>query len=100
MTKANTDFKDSETIADENTLGNKLTFKNLAGLEKEIELLKEFFYNPFEYSDLYANIGVETNKGILLYGPSGCGKTTLARATSNEFKHTFIELKISDIYSR
>ena len=79
---------------------SKVTFKDLAGLEKEIDLLKECFSNPFEFSELYESIGLNTNAGILLYGPSGCGKTSLARAACNEFKQYFIELKISDIYSR
>lgn len=45
-------------------------------------------------------LGVELSKGVLLYGPGGCGKTLLAKATCNESKCTFIELKMSDIYSR
>ena len=49
---------------------------------------------------IYAFLGVELSKGVLLYGPGGCGKTLLAKATCNESKCNFIELKISDIYSR
>lgn len=79
---------------------SQITFKDLAGLDKEIDLLKECFSNPIEFRDLYESIGLNTNSGILLFGPSGCGKTSLARAACNEFKHSFIELKISDIYSR
>lgn len=79
---------------------SRILFKDLAGLDKEIELLKEFFFNPFEYSDLYNNIGLNTTKGILLFGPSGCGKTSLARAACNEFKYSIVELKVAEIYSR
>ncbi len=44
--------------------------------------------------------GVELSKGVLLYGPSGCGKTVLARAICNEAKCSFVELRISEIYSK
>lgn len=35
----------------------KYMFRDVGGLEKEIELLKEFFISPFEFGDLYKRIG-------------------------------------------
>ena len=35
----------------------KYMFKDVGGLEKEIELLKELFISPFEFGDLYKRIG-------------------------------------------
>lgn len=40
------------------------------------------------------------SKGVLLYGPSGCGKTALARSICNEAKCNFVELKVSELYSK
>ena len=33
-------------------------FRDLAGLDKEIGLLKEIFFNPFEFADVYKQIGI------------------------------------------
>lgn len=63
-------------------------------------MIREFFFNPYEFPELYSNIGLNCNKGIILFGPSGCGKTALAKATCNEFKYNFVELKIAEIYSK
>ncbi len=91
--------QEEDKTPDEKTPQSVL-FKDLAGLDKEIELLKEIFYNPLEFSELYESIGLKSAKGILLFGPSGCGKTSLAKAVCNEFKYAFVELKVAEIYSR
>lgn len=78
----------------------KFTFNDIGGLEKEMQLLREFFIDPFRFDELYKQIGVEFSKGVLLFGPGGCGKTMLARAVCNESKCSHVELNISDIYSR
>lgn len=50
------DPKLSEENKEESKL-DRVTFKDIGGLEKEIELLKEFFVNPFHHTDLYKKIG-------------------------------------------
>ena len=36
---------------------NDFKLSHVGGLEKEIEMLKEFFINPFKFSELYEKIG-------------------------------------------
>jgi putative ribosome biogenesis GTPase RsgA len=86
--------------ADEPGVKETIMFKDLGGLEKEIELCKEIFVDPFKYSAKYKEVGVEFSKGVILYGPSGCGKTMLANAILNESGCNFIQLNVSEIYSR
>ena len=48
----------NNNIDDVNQSANRtITFKDVAGLDREIQILKEFFINPFEYSHVYRDIG-------------------------------------------
>ncbi|MDI6883067.1 MAG: ATP-dependent zinc metalloprotease FtsH [Patescibacteria group bacterium] len=65
------------------TPGEKVSFRDIAGLEEAKEEVKEvvdFLKNPKKYFKMGARIP----RGVLLLGPPGSGKTMLARAVSNE----------------
>ncbi len=93
----NDEAKKSENEPNEK---EKILFKDLGGLDKEIELIKEIFVDPFKFSTLYNEVGIEFSKGVILYGPSGCGKTMLASAILNESNCNYVQLNVSEIYSR
>ena len=57
-------------------------FNDLAGLEKQKDLIKKALIQPLVYENLYPPIG----KGFLLYGPPGTGKTLLVKAAVNELQ--------------
>ena len=62
---------------------NKITFKDVAGIEEEKEELEEiveFLKNPKKFTDMGARIP----KGVLLVGQPGTGKTLLAKAVAGE----------------
>lgn len=82
------------------TSSTKIGFKEVSGLDREIQLLKEFFVFPFEFADTYRKIGVDISKGVILYGLSGCGKTMLAQAICNESPCNVVRLNTSEVYSR
>jgi len=74
---------------------NKVTFRDVAGLQEEKEELTEivdFLKNPKKYTDLGARIP----KGVLLVGPPGTGKTLLAKAISGEAGVPFFTISGSD----
>jgi len=62
-----------------------LSFKDIGGLEKQIEEIKEALL-PFRERDVYINEfkGKKPVRGIILDGPPGCGKTLTAKIIAAE----------------
>ena len=73
----------------------KITFKDVAGLEQAKQELKEvvdFLKNPQKY----LKMGAKIPRGVLLVGPPGCGKTLLARAVATEANVPFFSISGSE----
>jgi cell division protease FtsH len=74
---------------------NKITFKDVAGVDEAVEELKEieeFLENPGKFKSM----GAKIPKGVLLYGPPGTGKTLLARAVAGEAGVPFYSISGSE----
>lgn len=48
---------------------------------------------------MYAWLGVEPPRGVLLHGPPGCGKTALANAIANECGVPFLRVSAPEVVS-
>ena len=88
-------FGKSRARKDENTGKNRVTFKDVAGLDEEKEDLVEiveFLKNPGKF----IKVGARIPKGVLLEGPPGTGKTLMAKAVAGEAGVPFFSISGSD----
>ena len=76
------------------------TYKDIGGLRKELEELRNTVELPLLRPELFDAVGVEPPKGILLIGAPGTGKTLLAKAVANATNASFIRLIGSELVQK
>lgn len=76
---------------------NKVTFKDVGGLENVKDAVRMKIIKPFVNPGLFDKFKKKVGGGILLFGPPGCGKTYIAKATAGECDARFIPVHITDI---
>jgi proteasome regulatory subunit len=75
----------------------EVDYADVGGLDKEIQEIVETVELPLTQPELFASVGIEPPKGVLLYGPPGTGKTLLAKAVANKANATFIRMSGSEL---
>lgn len=76
------------------------TYEDIGGLDEELDLVREMIELPLSEPELFARLGIEPPKGVLLYGPPGTGKTLIARAVANEVDAHFETISGPEIVSK
>ena len=75
-------------------------YSDIGGLSEQIQELREVIELPLKKPELFAELGIEPPKGVLLYGPPGCGKTLLAKAVATESGANFIAIRGPEVLSK
>jgi proteasome-associated ATPase len=75
----------------------QISWEQIGGQEKAIQLIRDTIERPLLYPELYERFGKRQLKGILLYGPPGCGKTLIAKATAHNLTQSYKERAGRDV---
>lgn len=78
----------------------QVTYEDIGGLREEVTKIREMVELPLKHPEIFARLGIEPPKGVLLYGAPGTGKTLLAKAVANESDAHFILLNGPEIMSK
>lgn len=70
-----------------------VSWSDIGALQNIREELCYAIVEPIKYPERFAQLGISTASGVLLYGPPGCGKTLLAKAVAKEAGANFISVK-------
>ncbi|MEM6288670.1 MAG: CDC48 family AAA ATPase, partial [Bacteroidota bacterium] len=77
-----------------------ITYDDIGGLGDTVDQVREMIELPLKHPELFARLGIDPPKGVLLYGPPGTGKTLLARAVANETNAHFSVINGPEIMGR
>ena len=75
-------------------------WRDVGGLRSVKERLREMIEMPLRKQDVFQQMGMIPENGILLHGPSGSGKTLLAKAVANECGINFISVEGPEVFGQ
>lgn len=74
-------------------------YSDFGGIQTILQEVKELIEYPLTHPEVYAHLGVEPPRGILLHGPPGTGKTMLANAIAGESGACFLRISAPEVVS-
>lgn len=79
---------------------DRISYEDIGALGPAIRRVREMIELPLRYPEVFARLGIDAPKGVLLHGPPGCGKTLLARAVASETEAAFFSVSGPEIVNR
>ncbi len=77
-----------------------VSWQDVGGLHSVKEKLREIIEMPLKKPDVFQQMNMTPENGILLYGPPGTGKTLLAKAVANECGINFISVEGPEVFGQ
>ena len=77
-----------------------LSYEDIGGLRREVQRVREIVELPLRFPEVFARLGIDAPKGIMLLGPPGCGKTLIARAVAHETNVHFFSINGPEIIGK
>ena len=78
----------------------RISYEDIGALAPAIRRVREMIELPLRQPEVFARLGIDAPKGVLLHGPPGCGKTLLARAVAGETEASFFSVSGPEIINR
>jgi proteasome-associated ATPase len=75
----------------------EISWDEVGGQEKAIQLIKDTIEQPLLHPEIYERFDKKPIKGILLYGPPGCGKTLIGKATAHNLAKEYSKRQGKDV---
>lgn len=72
-------------------------YDRIGGIEGQIRKIREMIELPMWHPEVFAELGIDAPKGLLLHGPPGTGKTLLASIIAEEANAHFIQISGPEI---
>jgi len=77
-----------------------VTYNDIGGLDIQKQEMREAVELPLTHPGLYAQIGIDPPRGVLMYGPPGTGKTMMAKAVAHHTTASFIRVVGSEFVQK
>ncbi|GMG18180.1 unnamed protein product [Phytophthora fragariaefolia] len=74
-------------------------YSDVGGIHAVLQEVRELIEYPLTHPEVYAHLGVEPPRGVLLHGPPGTGKSMLAHAIAGECGATFLKISAPEVVS-
>eukprot|EP00644_Phytophthora_capsici_P011026 jgi/Phyca11/104066/e_gw1.9.725.1 len=74
-------------------------YSDVGGIQTILQEVRELIEYPLTHPEVYAHLGVEPPRGVLLHGPPGTGKSMLAHAIAGECGATFLKISAPEVVS-
>mmetsp|Transcript_15301 Transcript_15301/g.26333 ORF Transcript_15301/g.26333 Transcript_15301/m.26333 type:complete len:430 (-) Transcript_15301:29-1318(-) len=75
-------------------------YSDIGGADIQKQEIREAVELPLTHFDLYAQIGIDPPRGVLLYGPPGTGKTMMVKAVAHHTSAAFIHVVGSEFVQK